>query len=407
MWCKGWPGGRVLASQARPPASGAMACEVAGWGDGGLPSGAESDFGNCHPGGETVGMAHASTTQRPLQRSAVAPKVLKPEGCRRRLERLAHRLIRKKFTDAQGLWDFQLELLELQRQIQRAITATKKAARTDKSKRGDLDELRVIRWLARRLGDAFAWVLLGLDRQVIHALGEGAGVPVTSEEGHGDIGVKGIAIHLSSEGWGFPLIHDVTDCLRIGDITFIKPSEELSRELRTVEVKTRLLSETEPDEEREGMSRYEVTLLAPEPLDPPVAAVKPTTEAPIADAGGGSNEVAAQLKPRRPDRREKQQLRRMSKALTRRSAENGEVVTIPGETPMVSFMFESEVAVSCGLLAGRGTQVPSWTMHFCTLQSTIARGSRTSTSKTLRCARTSPGPASCHPPAGKAVIPSW
>ncbi len=288
-------------------------------------------------------MAHASTTQKPLQRSAVAPKVLKPEGYRRRLERLAHRLIRNKFTDAQGLWDFQLELLELQRQIQQAITATKKAARTDKSKRGDLDQLRVIRWLARRLGDAFAWVMLGLDRKVIHALGEGARVPVTSEEGHGDIGVKGIAIHLWNAGWGFPLIHDVTDCLRIGDITFIKPSEELSRELRTVEVKTRLLSETEPDEEREGMSRYEVTLLAPQPLDPPVAAVKATTEAPIADAGGGSNEVAAQRKPRRPDRREKQQLRRMSKALTRHSAENGEVVTIPGETPMVSFMFESEV----------------------------------------------------------------
>lgn len=294
------------------------------------------------PAGRLLGMALAAGPEGILQRSVIPSKVLLPDAYRRRLERLAHRLIRSKFTCAQDLWDFQLELLELQREVQRAITMAKKDARTDKTKRADVEHLRIIRWLARRLGDAFAWVLLGLDRRTISALGDGPRVPVASEEGHGDIGVKGVAMYLSGEGWGFPLIHDVTDCLRIGDVTFISPGEELSRELRTVEIKTRLLAETGPDEDGKGMSRYEVSLLAPQPLDPPTATVSPADTASRADDGDGSNELAARRRPRRPDRREEQQLRRMSKALARRSAEDGEVVNIPGETPMVSLTFQSE-----------------------------------------------------------------
>jgi hypothetical protein len=67
-----------------------------------------------------------------------------------------------------------------------------------------------------------------------------------SEQGHGAEGTLAIATGLSQRGWGFPLIHDITDVLRIGDITFIRPRQ--TPEFVTVEVKTRLLNEFPPDE---------------------------------------------------------------------------------------------------------------------------------------------------------------
>jgi hypothetical protein len=138
----------------------------------------------------------------------------------RRLERLARILIGGRFKNSQGIWKLQLSLLELQRDLQDAIGDTKKRAKTDPNAQADLESLREVRWHARRLGDALAWLLLGLNRQLIYPLAQNEHVPIGPED-HGSRGVLGIAEFLSQEGWGFPLLHDITDCLRIGDVTFV------------------------------------------------------------------------------------------------------------------------------------------------------------------------------------------
>ncbi|SFU07138.1 hypothetical protein SAMN05660657_05355 [Geodermatophilus amargosae] len=235
------------------------------------------------------------------------------------------------------MWKWQTDLLTLQRDVQRAITQTKAALRTDASRREELDQLRIVLRLTRRLGDAMAWLILGLDRKAIHALGYGPPVPVSPEERHGDLGMQAIAAHLSSEGWGFPILHDVTDCLRVGDITFVKAGDDRSRGFRTVEVKTRVLSQQEVNGGDEQSISLSVTVISAEPPDTALGDNRPSLESediPVAPQ--------SQAARRRPDRREERQFRRMANALTRRSAEDDTVVTIPGEGPVISSRFTSD-----------------------------------------------------------------
>jgi len=90
--------------------------------------------------------------------------------------------------------------------------------------------------LSRQLGDAFAWVFLKED---IMPLSE---IPLNSHDGHkvsDEHSLKGllaIAETLANSGAGFPILHDVTNCLRVGDITFYSPGEDPA----TIEVKTHL-----------------------------------------------------------------------------------------------------------------------------------------------------------------------
>jgi hypothetical protein len=55
-------------------------------------------------------------------------------------------------------------------------------------------------------------------------------------EGHGLQGMLAIAEMLCKAGAGYPILHDITSCLRVGDITFYTPDSDPL----TVEVKTRL-----------------------------------------------------------------------------------------------------------------------------------------------------------------------
>jgi hypothetical protein len=130
----------------------------------------------------------------------------------RRLERLVRTLIGTRFESAQDIWQLQLDLLQLQRDVQASISATKKRARSDPTARADLESLRVARWHARRFGDAIAWLLLGLNRQLIYPLAQNEPTAVVPDD-HGSRGVIAIATALSNDGWGFPLLHDITDCL--------------------------------------------------------------------------------------------------------------------------------------------------------------------------------------------------
>ncbi len=175
----------------------------------------------------------------------------------RRLERLVRTLIRGHFEGARSIWKLQLDLLQLQRDVQAAIGATKKRARSDPASRADLESLREVRWHARRFGDAIAWLLLGLNRQLIYPLARNEPHPVTPED-HGSRGMIGIATALSNDGWGFPLLHDITDCLRIGDVTFVKITQD--HQIRTVEIKTRLLEER-PAADGKTTFEYQVTVI--------------------------------------------------------------------------------------------------------------------------------------------------
>ena len=224
---------------------------------------------------------------------------------RLRIQALATTLLRSDFTGAHGVWEFQMSLLSLQQDIQAAITEEKKKPRT-KRDQDALDDLQDARWHARHLGDAFAWLLFKLDRQKILSLGNNSRVPVV-QPGHGYQGMISIATALANNGWGFPLLHDISDCLRIGDITFIRPDQEPS--YVTVEVKTRLLSEA-PNDDGSKTLRYETKVLSQYQMD--------------IESGGVVGEVDLSLKPPEPPReRIDRQAERMRTALLRARASDG------------------------------------------------------------------------------------
>lgn len=233
---------------------------------------------------------------------------------RRRIEQLVRVLLGTKFSDAGEIWEFQIRLLELQRDVQGSIRKAKRQVPPD---RGELDELRSIRWHARRLGDALAWILLDLDRQLIHPLARNERVPVPQDD-HGHRGVQAIAAALSGPEWGFPLMHDVTDCLRIGDITFIKPE----RSTTTVEAKTRLVAQDELDDGSVS-HEYEVSIVSPSALPD----VPPVDSKSRQNASTRRNSVS--------DERMERQMRRLHVARSHQTADAGKVHQIDG-SPVLS-----------------------------------------------------------------------
>ncbi|MFJ3578110.1 hypothetical protein [Streptomyces rubiginosohelvolus] len=243
----------------------------------------------------------------------------------RKIERLANFFISGKFGSSADLWNFQIELMELQRKIQDSIAAEKERIRRSKVKSDRLQNLKYARYSARRLGDSFAWILLGGDSKVINPLGENSPVPI-GKEGHGSRGLVAVSSHLANEGWGFPVIHDITDLLRIGDVTFLQPGS--GEGVRTVELKTRHLGD---DNDIGGSSHYEVSVNFMAHKDDPVIELSADIEKRSSDERIGATADETPKPPRRDDRRIARQAKRMARALTRQRAQDGEVSTIDGE----------------------------------------------------------------------------
>jgi hypothetical protein len=88
----------------------------------------------------------------------------------------------------------------------------------------EVPALRQTLWHARRFGDALAWVLLHGDRSIILPLAENQRVPVPPDDERWQ-GVLALAFSMAKAGYGFPLLHDMTDILRIGDIPFVRPGK--------------------------------------------------------------------------------------------------------------------------------------------------------------------------------------
>ncbi|KQN94889.1 hypothetical protein [Arthrobacter sp. Leaf69] len=247
----------------------------------------------------------------------------------RRIEHLITKLNRRKFL-SDGLEEFspyQEKIAALQRDVQRAITETKVKARKDKKQLAHLRDLQVIRWHSRRLGDGLAWMVLLFDRKTIRALTTNSRVPLSSEEDDGSRGVSVTAMKLLQSGFGLPIIHDITDCLRIGDITFLSFGDGAADKLfRTIEVKTSRLDASVDDKGKENVS-LQVTAIGTEPF-PPIARQA------VLELGTFRAEELEnpERKPRREDRRLDKQFNRMVKAVAHRTAEDHKLTKIDGSS---------------------------------------------------------------------------
>ncbi|GAB3544393.1 hypothetical protein GCM10027404_01020 [Arthrobacter tumbae] len=246
----------------------------------------------------------------------------------RRIETLAKGSSKRGFL-AEGLQSFidhQSQVAELQRDIQREIAAVKPKARRDRALIAHLRELRVVRWHSRRVGDGLAWRVLLHDKQAIYALGKNARVPLAPKEDDGSRGVGISAANFLNEGWGLPIIHDITDCLRIGDLTLLSFGDDSSeRFFRTLEIKTTRISQTEGDDGSVSLD-LRVSAIGTESF--PEVSARPIPELKASPIPQDTN---ASTQKRREDRRIPKQFERMVEAVAYRTAEADKVNKI-GDT---------------------------------------------------------------------------
>jgi hypothetical protein len=135
------------------------------------------------------------------------------------------------------------------------------------------------------------------------------------------------ARYLASQGWGFPLIHDITDCLRIGDLTFVRLLENSELSHVTAEVKTRAEFKRHLESGRGSEYEYQITAFAAsaphgfqaDPDAPGLAEFKSVISHPAGALGSRTG----------------RQARRMSTALLHQAAEPNTLVTEDGSTPGV------------------------------------------------------------------------
>ncbi len=102
--------------------------------------------------------------------------------------------------------------------------------------------------LARLIGDSIGWYVLLADQQYIFSRSLNQKSRALPEDVASINGVVTVAKGLYEQGLGFPIIHDITNWLRIGDLTLALPGEEPM----CVEVKTHR-------QEVEGQTRYFIT----------------------------------------------------------------------------------------------------------------------------------------------------
>jgi hypothetical protein len=166
-----------------------------------------------------------------------------------------------KFESLQKLWDFEIDLVNHQKALRKAIDHERDIKKEAKEKSAEIVSQKQGKWqqklqqlhieikkaddfieiyrhvlkLSRQLGDAFAQVLLG---EWMIPLTKGPSTPTHDghnlSEDHGLTGMIGIAQSLSAAGAGFPILHDITNRLCTGDITFYS----LDKKHITIEVKT-------------------------------------------------------------------------------------------------------------------------------------------------------------------------
>jgi hypothetical protein len=122
---------------------------------------------------------------------------------------------------------------------------------------------------------------------------------------------------LANAGWGFPLLHDITDLIRIGDLTFVKPGKDPL----TVEVKTRVLSEQRVEGADQVSLQYNIEVLSA--AYPDDVREGPFSSLPMSDG--------PQHPPFRPTARIERQLKRLRTVWEHQSLELDIPVEIDGK----------------------------------------------------------------------------
>ena len=192
-----------------------------------------------------------------------------------RVEALVRTLVGARLGAASDLWTMQLDLLNLQVDLSQEISelddlydqacqeevsaakakslgwqnAAQRAQHNQKELERKRSRLAHILHVSRSVGDAFAWTLFGGKDRLLR--------PLTNNSRVGSVpgfdarmGVLLVAQEWARKGAGFPVLHDVTNMLRVGDITFIgrEPNPV------TLEIKTKY----EGGSNETGVHRYTV-----------------------------------------------------------------------------------------------------------------------------------------------------
>jgi hypothetical protein len=204
-----------------------------------------------------------------------------------RLEALVRLFVGGQFETATELWRIQTDLLDLQTKASQArielrsshdeacrdeqelirnkptgwLAEVREVQAVQKSLRQQIEQMGDMLAKARSFGDAYAWTLMGnQSERLIRPLSQNA--PVKSvPDFDARMGVLLVAQEWANNGAGFPLLHDVTNILRIGDITFVDDQQNVT----TVEIKTRY--EGEGDEA--DVHHYSVGVWGTKPLVEP------------------------------------------------------------------------------------------------------------------------------------------
>ena len=267
-----------------------------------------------------------------------------------RLEILVRQFIERQFDSFQDLWDFQESLINFQIEAQtlkasergrkKGLKATARANAAAqhgdwKSENQRLDReiscgdahveaYRRADALSRQLGDALAWDLLGSDARSLKPLMKNERVS-SMPNGHGLAGMMAFAANFANEGKCIPLFHDVTNCLRVGDVTFVRPD----RDPLTFEVKTKLTTLDESDNSA-TLSMTAYTLGHRNAQWDDVLARLPSPLVVTANGDEGRTAQVGQA-PARLDARGVRQLERMRNAVAWRAANTEEFFTIGSE----------------------------------------------------------------------------
>lgn len=139
----------------------------------------------------------------------------------------------KKNLDYKSFLEVQLEL------VKRIITTERRISKLRKETPKDLQRIEETlerRRLLKLLGTTIAWILLEFDRPYIRQFGSGHNAGFIS-------GKKGLKLEILTLKAVFELenyagvLHDITNCLRIGDLSVIGPKRILTWELKLTERK--------------------------------------------------------------------------------------------------------------------------------------------------------------------------
>lgn len=177
------------------------------------------------------------------------------------LEVLVRQLRGRELGSAQDLWRFQNDIVQYRLNISKEISKEAVAQQAVKNRVAEVVKRKEAGWkeqmrdlhregdqikermetyshaaeLSKQLADALVWMLLGFDEQKIGSQSINQPNP-SIPHGLSLRGMLAVAESLASVGMGFPIINDITNCLRVGDITFIHPDgEPLPVEVKTGE----------------------------------------------------------------------------------------------------------------------------------------------------------------------------